>query len=585
MLPAMMPSRKTRLPLLAIAFCLFSVTIPFMDISILKAIYKELADALPGTRIAALDEGESGEVCLAFKGAGKTFRLLINPRPPMPRIYFVKKPLRSKELSPFAQSLRNIIAGSEAESISQPGLERVISIQLSRNAERLTLLFEMAGKKPNLILLDGQGKVVLAQSYMPLGKVGGEEAQRPILPGLSYQPPPVPDKLDPLSLAREGIAGILQDSPGLPPEKALYQKIGGISPLLVREAVARAVDASPDAIFESLTALVRELTEGPYCPRIYEPPKGPALAAFGLRQFEGMPFTGYDSMSQAAEAFYGEVQERQEFASLKGALIKKLQSRLTSANKKVGAIKADLSHAEDAEKFQLYGSILMASPGGVEKGADAAILPNLFSEGERIEIPLDPKLSPIQNAEAYFKKARKARAGEAILRERLAATLKEAEIIETELANAQAAETADDLKELQGAPARGKLKVGVKAKAAPEFPSFISSDGYRVLYAKNAKMNDILTFKLAQPMDLWLHAQGYHGAHVIVQNPDRRPDVPLQTILEAAQVAAYYSGAKKDTTAAVDYTFKKYVRKPKDPAPGQAIFTNNKTVFVEPKKR
>lgn len=552
-----------------------------MDISILKAIYKELADALPCTRVAALDESEGGEVCLAFKGAGKTLRLLINPRPPMPRINFVKKPPRSKELSPFAQSLRNGIIGSEVESIAQPGLERVVSIQLTRNAERFALIFEMAGKKPNLILLDGAGKVILAQSYISIG----EEAQRPILPGLSYQPPPVPNKLDPLSLTSVDIVGILRESTGLPPEKALYQKIGGISPLLAREAFARAVDASPEAVFQSFAALMREVTEGPYSPRIYETPKGPVLAAFGLRQFGESRFTKYDTMSEAAEAFYKESQERQEFVGLKGSLVKRLQSRLASANKKAEAIKADLGRAEDAEKYQLYGSVLMASPGGVEKGADKALLPNLFSEGERLEIPLDPKLSPIQNAEAYFKKARKARAGEAILRERLAAALREAESIDAELARAEAAETAENLEEMLAAAGKGKPKAGAKAKGAPEFPSFTSSDGYRVLYAKNAKMNDILTFKLAQPMDLWLHAQGYHGAHVIVQNPDRRPDIPLQTILEAAQVAAYYSGAKKDSTAAVDYTFKKYVRKPKDPAPGQAIFTNNKTVFVEPLKR
>ena len=94
----------------------------------------------------------------------------------------------------------------------------------------------------------------------------------------------------------------------------------------------------------------------------------------------------------------------------------------------------------------------------------------------------------------------------------------------------------------------------------------------------------LLTFKVAESMDLWLHAQGWHGAHVIVRNPDRRPDIPLATILEAASVAAYFSEARDDSSVAVDYTFRKYVRKPKDPVPGQAIFTNNKTVFVRPKK-
>ena len=557
-----------------------------MDISVLKTIYKELSDSLPGARIAALDEGDAGEVCLAIKGAEKTFRLLINPRPPMPRVHFVRRAPRSKELSPFAQSLRNSIAGSEVESISQSGLERVISLHLNNKDERFSLVLEMAGKKPNLILLDGGGKVMLAQSYVSLDNVGAAESQRPLLPGLNYEPPPVPGKLDPFTLTEGDVDKILHEGPSLLPEKTLYQKVGGISPLLAREVVARSWDATPDAVFKSLKALIRTVMEGPHSPRIYETPKGPVLAAFDLRQFAGAPFTGYGSMSLAAETFYNEVRERQEFARLKSSLTKGLQAKLASAKKKAEAIKADLGRAEDADRYQLYGSVLMASPGGVEKGADRASLPNLFSEGEQLEIQLDPRLSPVQNAEAYFKKARKARAGEAILKGRLAAALKEVDRLEGELELAEAAETTEDLREMHAVPGKGKETGGAKAKGGPpEFPSFVSSDGYRVLYAKNAKMNDLLTFKLAQPMDLWLHAQGYRGAHVIVTNPKRRPDIPLQTILEAAQVAAYHSGAKKDSTAAVDYTFKKFVRKPKDPTPGQAIFTNNKTVFVEPKKR
>jgi predicted ribosome quality control (RQC) complex YloA/Tae2 family protein len=133
-------------------------------------------------------------------------------------------------------------------------------------------------------------------------------------------------------------------------------------------------------------------------------------------------------------------------------------------------------------------------------------------------------------------------------------------------------------------PEAAVKKIGKTREAAPEFPGFTSSDGFEVVFGKNARANDLLTFKYAEPMDMWLHAQGYQGAHVIVKNPRRRPDIPLQTILEAAGVAAWFSNARKDSSVAVDYTFKKYVRKPKDPTPGQAIFTRNKTVFVEPRK-
>jgi predicted ribosome quality control (RQC) complex YloA/Tae2 family protein len=287
-------------------------------------------------------------------------------------------------------------------------------------------------------------------------------------------------------------------------------------------------------------------------------------------------------MSAAAEAFFDELIAGQKFNDAKRTLVRNLAGKLSSAQRKVAAIEADLARGEDADYFTTCGNLLMAQLNAVPNNAGSVKLPNLFGEGE-LDIALDPKLSPVKNAEAYFRKARKARAGVAMLTERLAAAEIEADALRDRLEVAEAAEDISDIAHLAGEKEPTGKKRG-KA-AAPMFPSFRSSDGFEVFYAKNAKANDLLTFKFAQSMDLWLHAQGYHGAHVIVRNPERRPDIPLQTILEAAQMAAFFSGAKKDSAVAVDYTFRKYVRKPKDPVPGQAMFTNNKTVFVEPKKR
>jgi len=158
----------------------------------------------------------------------------------------------------------------------------------------------------------------------------------------------------------------------------------------------------------------------------------------------------------------------------------------------------------------------------------------------------------------------------------------ERDMIIERLKEVDGAVTLGELEELSGKGGKGKDAAGGRVRTVG-LPHFVSSDGFEVFYGKNAKQNDIVTFRFAGPMDLWFHAQGYHGAHVIVRNPDRRPDIPLATILEAASVAAWFSKAKKDKSVAVDYTFKKYVRKPRDPVPGQAIFTQNKTVFVDPK--
>ncbi|MGA2192201.1 MAG: NFACT family protein [Nitrospirota bacterium] len=568
-----------------------------MDISVIKAVFFELSSALPGLKLAELSEGESGEVLLIFKGDGKRHSLLMHPRPPSPRLYLVKTRQNTRrELTPFAQSLRNNIIGSYCESITQEGLERAVFFQFSRKTrgsiEKTVLVMEMTGKKPNLILLDDASKIILAQSFVPLSG----SSQRPLLPGLSYRPPPSPDKISPYEINLDEIKRILADD--IQPEKALFRHIGGISPLLAGEAVARAdtrtgaqkgagtsecTDAG--AMLGSLKSLLDDVEGKKSAPCIYDLPKRPVLAAFRLTRYEDFPHRDFQSMNEAAEVFHSEEAARLAAAELKGALLKKARAILLAARKKADSIEGDIGKAECADRYQLFGQTLMAWLADVPKGADSVKLKDLET-GEPLDIDMDPRLSPVKNAAVYFKKAKKARAGLAILRERLSQSAQEIGKLEVDLAGIETAKTLDELKAYQ-APTQKRTATKHYKKPKdelPDFPTFTSVDGYEVMLAKNARMNDILTFKVAQPMDLWFHVQGYHGAHVIVRNPGRRPDIPLNTILEAARAAASYSGAKKDSAVAVDYTFKKYVRKPKHPAPGQAMFTNSKTVFVEPKK-
>lgn len=560
-----------------------------MDISVIKAVCRELSTELQDLRLSELKESETGEIYLVFGGRGSARILLLNPRPAMPRFHLVtRKAARYRCLTPFAQSLRNLLIGSTLVSITQEGLERAIHFHFIRKKkvpeEKTTLVFELAGKKPNLLALEGDGKILVAQSYVSLT----EEARRPLLPGLAYQPPPRPDKLDPYSLTAADIDNMLKKRPELPPGKALFAGTWALSPMLAEEVITRARDSKgPGAILTSLNELLMEMDSTTTHPRIYETPAGPALAAFPLGIYEGCKYRGLPTMNEAAEGFYDSLRTRQEFINAKASLLKEKRAKLASARRKLLAIESDVARADKADIYQLYGTTLMASLKDVPDGASSVRLTD-FSTGRALDVPLDPRLSAVKNAEAYYKKAKKARAGLEVLHGRLKEAEEEAINLEALLEKVTECNDPDELSVLRGviSPKSAKLKVSRKSTGGmPEFPGFLSSDGYEVLYAKSALQNDVLTFKVAQPMDLWLHAQGYHGAHVIVRNPERRPDIPLQTILEAAEAAAYHSGAKKDSSAAVDYTFKKYVRKPKDPAPGQAIFTNNKTVFVEPKKR
>jgi predicted ribosome quality control (RQC) complex YloA/Tae2 family protein len=553
----------------------------FMDISVFKAVISELSRCLPGKRLTELAEGQSGEFYLFFKGEGGKTTLLISPRPQSPRIHLMSgKPKDLRDLTPFGQSLANLLLGSRLLSVEQEGLERAALFNFSRktgkNEAPVTLIFEMAGKKPELIALDADGKILLAQSYVAL-----EEGPRVILPGLFYSPPPVPGKLDPYGITARDIKGIIRDNPEMTPDKALFNKIGGLSPLLAREIAAKG-DSDPETLADALKKKLRELDSGKSAARIYETENGPVLAAGSLLQYGDAPFREFPSMNEAAEAFYSAAEKRREFQSAKAGLLKKLKTELSGARKKTQAIESDLARAQRAEQYQLFAQTLMASLKDVPARSEQASLTD-YATGDTVEIPLDPKLGAVENAQEYFKKAKKARVSEKLLRERHIAARAELEALEARLKELETATEMDDLRPYLPEPKRGKVKAA--KSALPEFPSFTTSDGYLVLIGKNSKMNDLLTFKAASSMDLWLHAQGYRGSHVIVRNPARRPDIPLSTILQAAEAAAYYSEAKKERSAPVDYTFVKYVRKMKDGAPGTVIFTGNKTVFVEPRKK
>ncbi len=547
-----------------------------MDISVFKAVTSELALVLPGRKLSEIAEGRDGEFYLVFRGDGAR-TLLISPRPQAPRIHLITvKPKHLRELTPFGQGLGNLLIASRLISVEQEELERAVRFNFSRKSgkseERPALVFEMAGKKPELIALDREDKILLAQSYSAL-----DEAARAILPGLRYAPPPVPGKISPYNVTEQDITEIIRDKPA---DKALFGNIGGLSPMLARE-VAAAGNHSPQGLLGAIKGLLARLEAGDYAPRIYETVKGPVLAAFPMVQFGSAPFREFPSMNEAAEAFYSEAEARREFQSAKANLIRKIRTELTGARRKADAIGADIRKAEKAEYYRLCGQTLMASLNLVPERTERVLLTD-YETGDEIEIPLDPKLTAVGNAEEYFKKAKKARSGAKLLRGRLEAARAEIDGLEARLHAAEgAAEISALFPDIPERNAPGKKP----ARNAPEFPSFTTSDGYTVLVGKNAKMNDLLTFKAASPMDLWLHAQGYRGSHVVVKNPARRPDIPLDTILQAAEAAAYYSEGKKEGAVPVDYTFVKYVRKIKDGPPGAVVFTGNKTVFAEPKKR
>ena len=277
-----------------------------------------------------------------------------------------------------------------------------------------------------------------------------------------------------------------------------------------------------------------------------------------------------------------------QFKKMAAAARRKLGAIIAKRQKLIGNLRADLERHGDAERWKRFGDLILANIGTAERRGDLVIVTDYFDElAPRIEIDADFNKPLSEIAEGYFRRYVKARNGRRVIAERIDSA--EAEIVHTreKLRRVDAAIEAGDSEYLASTidPAPKPIFSTRKKKVDTEFKGarrFISSDGFEILVGKKAKDNDFLTFRVAKSLDLWLHAADYPGSHVVVRNGNRK-DIPNQTLLEAAQLAAFYSDAREKPKAAVNYTQKKFVNKPRRSVPGLVSLASFKTILVEPK--
>jgi predicted ribosome quality control (RQC) complex YloA/Tae2 family protein len=290
------------------------------------------------------------------------------------------------------------------------------------------------------------------------------------------------------------------------------------------------------------------------------------------------------SLSEALDVYYTEKDKEARFRSQANAALKKLQSEIARRRKLIERLRSDLESHGDAEKWKKYGDLLLANLSTAKRKGGRAIVTDYFDAGApQIEIEADENLSLTQAAEKYFKRYTKAHNAAREIERRLETVAREIRQLEVRLAQSEKA--AAEWNESFFDNAIGQTPKEKKEKRRKDqftgARKFVSSDGFEILVGKRAVDNDQLTFRVAGSLDLWLHAADYPGSHVVIRNPNRK-EVPQRTLLEAAQLAAFYSSGKSQPKAAVHYTQKKFVNKPKGAAPGLVRLASFKTILVEP---
>lgn len=565
-----------------------------LDAICLSAVVRETAAQVENTRIEKIQQPARDQVVLLLRGGR---RLLLCAGATQPRLHLTEQ-LRDNPSQPpmFCMLLRKHLAGGRILSVVQEHLERVVTLTIQAADElgeqrQWRLILEAMPRHANLILVDHQGRITDC-----LRRVDFEMSQqRQVLPGLFYHLPPRQEKRSPLEIGREEFLELLSALPeDTPLDGWLLDTFTALPPLMARELVCAAYGETDarlsrdkgEKLWDSLGTWRDRIVGGGFVPTLLRRAGRPADFTYcPITQYgPAMEQETFDSFGRLLDEFY-EGRDQADRVRQKGQdLMKSATAARDRVRRKLAAQEKELAATRDRERLRICGELITANLYRMERGQSKLVCQNYYDEDlAEVTIPLDPLLTPQQNAAKYYKRYTKAKTAEKYLREQMALARRDLAYLESVLQEIQQAETEQDFLDIRGEMSDAGFirKQGKKVLQRPSKPrEFKTSGGFRVLVGRNNRQNDKLTLKDADYRDLWFHVQKLHGSHVILCTNGGEPGD--QDITEAAGLAAYYSQAKDSANVPVDCTQVKYVKKPAGARPGMVIYTTYRTVNVTP---
>lgn len=564
-----------------------------------QPLVQELRDALTGGRIDKITQPSKASVFLSIRQPGRNHLLHIAASPQASAVFLAQRPPENPAEPPlFCMVLRKQLEGSRIADIRQHALDRIIvfdfdSLAAGGKIVTKTLVVELIGKHSNIILVQ-DGIVIDA-----LKKVGSANSRtRLILPAREYAPPPAQEKLDLRTTAPAAVIDHLIQEPAATLFKGLLNSCLGFGPASAREVIFSAglpekmlcadLDAKDkDALIQALAEVSAACTEveAAPCLIIDRNNKVLATAPFPLHylppEHATLSFPTISAMLEKATLLAGAYTPPE-----KDRLKKFVKTELSRAENKLDVLKEELRQAENAEDYKIRGDNLMTYAHLFQDHEDASLtVDDIYSEtGEKITLKLDQRLTLSQNMQAFYHKYDKLKRAQKLLDEQIALcseNIRYLASVETSLAASSTLSEIEEIKE--ELIESGFLKEGKKKKRQdkPSAPfQFMTEDGKSILVGKNNYQNDRLTFRTAAPDDLWLHAKDIPGSHVILRLSGEEPSE--ESLHHAALLAAHFSKAQDSSNVPVDYTYRRYVKKPSGSRPGFVIFTHQKTLYVTP---
>ena len=555
---------------------------------------RELDRTLKGGRVDRITQPERDAIVMVIRAGSENHRLLLCASPNNARCHLTKLSF-SNPLEPPAlcMLMRKQLTGARILEIRQIEGDRVVHVDMDTVNEMgdhvlRRIVLEIMGRHSNLMLLDENDRILEAARHVSpdMSRV------RQVQPGMTYLPPPSQDKLNPETLTAEALLARLRDRAPGRFDRALADCISGLSRPAAEELALRVLvpgeewPENPENACERLADLFRRLP-GMADPRVLTDADGNPVEAFAfpyLSRNLGLQ-KPCSTLSDALETCFGSRDARDRLNQKSASMLHMLKGQVERCEKKLAMQEEELASAQRMEEYRIIGETINANLYQLKKGMKQAVLPDWFSpEGGEITVILDERLSPSQNAQRYFKKYQKARSARETAAVQRDKTLEELDYLEGMLLDLDKCAGESDLEEIRGELVRtGYMKRVTNRRQQRQLPQsqpcrFVSRDGIEILVGRNAVQNDRLTAG-ARPDEMWLHAKDMPGSHVIIR---AEGEIPLETMKEAALLAAWFSKGQHSSMVPIDYTRKRYVKKPSGAAPGKVIYTHQKTAFITP---
>ena len=571
-----------------------------LDGAFLCAVKNELL-TLVGGRVEKIHQPSREEIIITIRTRSGSRKIFISANAGSARVHITENSVDNPQTPPmFCMLLRKHLGSGKLISVRQDGLERIIFLDFECVNElgdvvTITLACEIMGRCSNLIIIDQEGKIIDS-----IKRVDEEMSrERMVLPGMRYTMPPRSSRLNFLTCEPEQITECIRSAGAAELSKALVRSFEGISPLLAREwtffagrgAHLEADSMSQDNLDRLLYIIKKtrnQLLSGECCFTAVSDRDGnlKEFSFIRLSQFGTLMYTKeLPSAHELLDYFYSERDRSARTKQRANDLFKFLVNLSERTSRRLAVQREELAACADRDRFRLWGDLISANMYRISKGDSSAVLENFYEEGSpAVEIKLDVRKTPSQNAQHYYSEYKKAVTAEQKLTEQITRGEEELQYIDSVFDALTRAASENDIIQLRlELHEQGYIKsAGKKGKPPKALPplEYKSSDGFTILVGRNNRQNDQLSLKFAEKSDMWLHTQAITGSHVLILTDGAVP--PDRTIEEAAIIAAVNSSGRASNLVPVDYCLARYVKKPSGAKPGKVIFTNYTTAFVRP---